>query len=183
MKLFNQKSVKEIPIKSGWYDTDKGKLYWFLDEGENGEWSCRDDRVSEEYPSVWYQKVVKLRVNVGVPKDGIYKYKFKCRSMKTALRILFIPIVALIGLFMLAAGTMFPITLIVFLHLFCLIGQPFVWLINCSLDTKIKNMEPLYFLIGKSDIVQYLLGATIHLWFVPYYIYYYLKNGKLLDLS
>lgn len=39
------------PPKQDWYDTDKGSLYWFEEESV---WSCRDDRVSEEYPRCFY---------------------------------------------------------------------------------------------------------------------------------
>lgn len=53
--IFEQIKTKERnPIKEGWYNTDKGLLYW-MDLAE--EWSCRNDRVSEEYPSIWYEKV------------------------------------------------------------------------------------------------------------------------------
>ena len=53
-KIFEQIDCRaENPTVSGWYDTDKGNLFWFADEKE---WSCRDDRVSEEYPKFWYKK-------------------------------------------------------------------------------------------------------------------------------
>lgn len=45
---------KESPIKFGSYDTDKGKLWWLP---INKAWSCRNDRLSNEYPSVWYKEV------------------------------------------------------------------------------------------------------------------------------
>lgn len=53
-KLFEQLDAKKNPpVKSGWYPTDKGELWWMKDEHE---WSCRDDILSEEYPKFWYQK-------------------------------------------------------------------------------------------------------------------------------
>jgi hypothetical protein len=53
--IFKQISCKQnTPKRSGWYNTDKGKLFWFVDKME---WSCRDDRISEEYPMVWYEKI------------------------------------------------------------------------------------------------------------------------------
>ena len=57
MVLYRKNLVKEEnPKDYGWYDTDKGLLYYFLfDE----EWSCRDDRLSEEYPTCWYERVEK----------------------------------------------------------------------------------------------------------------------------
>jgi len=36
------------------FNTDKGKLYYFPFENK---WSCREDKLSEEYPSVWYKPV------------------------------------------------------------------------------------------------------------------------------
>lgn len=43
--------VKEKqPDDFGWYDTDKGELFYWSSEQE---WSCRDDRISSEYPSWW----------------------------------------------------------------------------------------------------------------------------------
>ncbi len=52
---------KEIPYpatkpeKKGWYGTDKGKLYWYESEAC---WSCRDDRLSEEYPTLFYKPII-----------------------------------------------------------------------------------------------------------------------------
>ena len=52
MKTFIQHKTNEMsPPKNGWYDTDKGKLYYFLDKDR---WSSRDDRMSIEYPTLWY---------------------------------------------------------------------------------------------------------------------------------
>ena len=47
------------PSDSGWHYTDKGTLYYFYEEKT---WSCRDDRVSEEYPHVWYKEVPDFRL-------------------------------------------------------------------------------------------------------------------------
>lgn len=44
---------KENPKKWGWYNTDKGKLFWY--DLENS-WSCNDERLSEEYPKYWYKE-------------------------------------------------------------------------------------------------------------------------------
>lgn len=55
MKCFIQKSTKENPPMAGWYNTDGGELFWF---GKESVWSCREDRISEEYPNVWYQQVL-----------------------------------------------------------------------------------------------------------------------------
>lgn len=54
-KLFRQvKTKEENPTTSGWYNTDKGLLYYFEEEKQ---WSCREDRISEEYPTLWYKNV------------------------------------------------------------------------------------------------------------------------------
>ncbi len=44
---------KENPPKWGWYNTDRGNLFWY--ESENN-WSCNDERLSEEYPKYWYKQ-------------------------------------------------------------------------------------------------------------------------------
>lgn len=54
MRTFIQnKTIEKNPEKNGWYDTDKGKLYYFSDQER---WSCRDDRMSIEYPTLWYEE-------------------------------------------------------------------------------------------------------------------------------
>lgn len=53
--LFVKKSLPlDFPELSGWYDTDKGNLYWFRSEKT---WSCREDRISEEDPRFWYEQL------------------------------------------------------------------------------------------------------------------------------
>lgn len=72
--------VSEHPPKRGWYDTDKGNLFWYELESE---WSCRDDRVSSEYPTYWLketelpseEEVIKYSRQTGIgeiEKNGIY---------------------------------------------------------------------------------------------------------------
>lgn len=57
IKLFEQiRAGKVNPSRAGWYNTDKGLLFWYDDVKE---WSCRDDRVSEEYPNFWYKAITK----------------------------------------------------------------------------------------------------------------------------
>lgn len=56
----NRYKTKDLnPGVSGWYHTDKGKLYYFSKEENHvknpGNWSCRDDQMSEEYPEYWYR--------------------------------------------------------------------------------------------------------------------------------
>lgn len=51
------KTKEKLPDESGWYDTDNGNLFFFFTEKQ---WSCRDDRISEEFPSLWYDPVIKV---------------------------------------------------------------------------------------------------------------------------
>ena len=50
--MIQHKTREKQPEKSGWYDTDKGNLYWFAGDFE---WSCRNNRISNEYPKYWYE--------------------------------------------------------------------------------------------------------------------------------
>lgn len=57
MELFKKILTKHsCPNVSGWYDTNKDRLYWFSDKEV---WSCRQDRVSEEFPAWWLEAVAK----------------------------------------------------------------------------------------------------------------------------
>ena len=56
MNLYKQNiAANNDPSVSGCYNTDKGLLFWFEKEKQ---WSCRQDRVSEEYPLYWYELVI-----------------------------------------------------------------------------------------------------------------------------
>lgn len=58
MEAYRRFKTKEFqPEVSGWYGTDKGELYWFANERV---WSCRNDRISEERPDVWYSHIKEL---------------------------------------------------------------------------------------------------------------------------
>lgn len=53
MDKFYKINVKDQkPEVSGWYDTDKGRVFFH----NKGEFSCRKDRISEEYPTWWLKK-------------------------------------------------------------------------------------------------------------------------------
>lgn len=57
MKTFEQiETTKQNPSERGWYDTDKGLLY-FHKNLYGSSWSCREDSVSLEYPRFWYKEV------------------------------------------------------------------------------------------------------------------------------
>jgi len=79
MKLFEQiLTEKRNPNKSGWYDTDKGQLFYWADKKE---WSCRDDRVSEEYPKVWYSPYT-ISINFNGDKSTAEFREFKPIELK-----------------------------------------------------------------------------------------------------
>jgi hypothetical protein len=54
MEIVQKHDVKEyLPPQNGWYDTNKGNLYFFV---VDQIWSCRDDEISDEYPAWWLGK-------------------------------------------------------------------------------------------------------------------------------
>lgn len=54
-KFYKRVRAKERnPEVDDWHNTSAGNLYYFSD---SGVWSCRDDRVSEEFPEFWYEEV------------------------------------------------------------------------------------------------------------------------------
>ena len=66
MEAYRRFKTKEHqPEVSGWYGTDKGELYWFAVERV---WSCRNDEISDEYPSLWYKLIADLNE---IEKEGI----------------------------------------------------------------------------------------------------------------
>lgn len=53
--IFIKVPVSEHPPKWGWYDTDKGNLFW---NAQHSVWSCNDrEEPSEEYPKFWHQEI------------------------------------------------------------------------------------------------------------------------------
>jgi len=53
--VFKQfEAKKKNPTHRGWYNTDKGQLYWHPNEEQ---WSCQSEKVSEEYPKFWYTPI------------------------------------------------------------------------------------------------------------------------------
>ncbi len=56
MKTYNQhETIRKSPRESGWYNTDKGELFWW---SEDLIWSCRDNKKSEECPRFWYEEII-----------------------------------------------------------------------------------------------------------------------------
>ena len=53
-KVIQHKTNEKQPEIYGCYDTDKGEL-WYLPIEK--EWSCREDRISNEYPVYWYEGI------------------------------------------------------------------------------------------------------------------------------
>ena len=84
MNLFIQhKTSEEQPKESNWYPTDRGLLYYFVNK-EN--WSCRDDRLSPEYPWLWYEKtkeVKSVKIEKKIDKIVLYQEWFEDEEDKT----------------------------------------------------------------------------------------------------
>lgn len=99
--------------------------------------------------------------------------------MKIIIRILLSPFIFMWGVFLLAALTFFPLSLIVPLSILGFIGTPFVWLLKQG-GTDIAYPESLVGKGGSMSAVmgEHLLVSTIHLWGAFYVTYLYLKTGE-----
>ena len=99
------------------------------------------------------------------------------------LRIILSPFIFLWGIFLLAAGTLFPVPLLVLISMYGLICTPFIWLIKKS-KTNIKYPEPFLSKYGdyeneKNIMRDHLFGATIYLWGAFAVVYNYIKTGEI----
>jgi hypothetical protein len=99
------------------------------------------------------------------------------------LRLLLSPLLFLWGIFMLAAGTLFPLPLLVIFSVGGMISIPFVWALRKS-GAKINYIEP--FLCDYKDFEKeknifrdHFLMASIYLWGAFYVAYIYIKTGEI----
>jgi hypothetical protein len=109
--------------------------------------------------------------------DRITKQPF-CQTRVSGsflLRVLLSPFIFLWGLFMLAVGTVFPITLLVMISFVGLLLEPFVWLLKKS-GSNINGIEPFIDDTG-NNALGHFLGLTIHIWGAFAVVYIYLKDG------
>ncbi len=93
------------------------------------------------------------------------------------LRIILSPLVFLWGLFLLAAGTLFPLNIIVGLSIMGFMLEPFVWLLKKS-GSNISGIEPFIDDTG-NNALGHFLGITIHIWGAFAIVYIYLKDGTI----
>ncbi len=91
------------------------------------------------------------------------------------LRVLLSPFIFIWGLFMLAAGTLFPITFLVMISFVGLLLEPFIWLLKKS-GSNINGIEPFIDNTG-NNALGHFLGLTIHIWGAFAVVYVYLKDG------
>ena len=96
-------------------------------------------------------------------------------SGRFLLRILLSPFVFLWGIFILAAGTLFPIPLLVIFSFIGFIIEPFIYLFRLS-GSKINGIEP--FIPTKYIMLSHLLGVTIYIWGAPAIVINYILTGE-----
>jgi hypothetical protein len=99
------------------------------------------------------------------------------------LRLLLSPLLFLWGCFLLAAGTLFPLPLLVMISVGGMISIPFVWLLRKS-GSEINYPEP--FICNYNDFEKeknifrdHFFGATIYLWGAFAVAYHYVKTGEI----
>ena len=99
------------------------------------------------------------------------------------LRILLSPLLFLWGCFMLAAGTLFPLPLLVMFSVGGMISVPFVWIFRKS-GSKINYPEP--FMCDYNDFEEeknifrdHFFAATIYVWGAFAVAYHYVKTGEI----
>lgn len=103
------------------------------------------------------------------------KDKLHERGYIFLLRVFLSPFIFLWGLFLLAAGTLFPITFLVMISFFGLLLEPFIWLFKKS-GADINGIEPFIYNTG-NNALGHFLGLTIHIWGAFAVVYLYVKKG------
>lgn len=98
-------------------------------------------------------------------------------NKKYIFRILLSPFIFIWGLFLLAAGTLFPLPFLIGVSFFGLLLEPFVWLFKKS-GSKINGIEP-FIDNSNNNVLGHFLGLTIYIWGAFAVTYYYIKTGKI----
>jgi hypothetical protein len=103
------------------------------------------------------------------------------------VRILLSPFIFLWGCFMLAAGTFFPLCILVPMSIYGVLFSPFIWIFRKT-GSNIKNFEP--FMSDGDDYENnrnitrdHFYGATIHIWGAFAVAYTYISTGKIFTLD
>ena len=94
------------------------------------------------------------------------------------LRVILSPFIFLWGCFILAVGTLFPLTLLVLISFCGLLSEPFIWLFKKS-GSNINGIEPFFDDTG-NNALGHFLGLTIYVWGAFAVVYVYLKDGTIL---
>lgn len=97
---------------------------------------------------------------------------------KLILRIILSPFIFLYGIFLLAAGTLFPLPLLVVLSFYGLISIPIIWLLNKS-GVEVNQMDNAFISYSNSQALNHFLGLTIYFWGAFYVVYMFIKKGEL----
>lgn len=96
-------------------------------------------------------------------------------SGRFLLRILLSPFIFLWGIFMLAAGTLFPLPLLVIFSFIGFLLESFIYLFRLS-GSEINGIEP--FIPTKYTMLSHLLGLTIYIWGAPAIAVNYILTGE-----
>jgi hypothetical protein len=96
-------------------------------------------------------------------------------SGRFLLRILLSPFIFLWGIFMLAAGTLFPLPLLIMFSFIGFLIEPFIYLFRLS-GSEINGIDP--FIPTKYTMLSHLLGLTIYIWGAPAIVVNYVLTGE-----
>ena len=91
------------------------------------------------------------------------------------LRVILSPFIFLWGCFILAAGTLFPLPLLVMISFYGLLLEPFIWLLKKS-GSNINGIKPIIDNTGNNALGHFLV-LTIYVWGAFAIVYIYLKDG------
>lgn len=106
---------------------------------------------------------------------------------KKHLRIVLSPFIFLWGVFILAAGSIFPIPLIVMFSFFGVIATPFIWVLRQSgsdisyigVFTPFSSNEDSFL----NAMAGSVLGLTIYFWLPFAAVYLYVKSGEIILIN
>ena len=108
--------------------------------------------------------------------DEKLKLNIPVLSGKFLLRLILSPFIFIWGLFLLAAGTFFPVSFLVILSFFGFIIEPFIFLLRLS-GADINGIEPL--ISTKYTMLSHLIGITIYVWGAPAITVNYILTGEI----
>lgn len=95
-------------------------------------------------------------------------------SWKFFFRILLCPLVFLWGCFLIAAGLLFPLSIVVCYSFVGLLLEPFVLLFRLC-GSEVEGLDPRGY--EKYPIIGYFVGTTIPIWGPFAILFYYITTG------